>query len=1001
MGSRDKLITTPVEVVKTALNLGKKSDSFEEIDYVADIKRKAKIEFLKNHNVSQSTLDNPFFGYNYKDMVKGYEDDISNAYMSPPNPPPKDPTFDELSKMAEEDIAEDALFNSWLNKENIEAAEAVKGPNKIYNRPYDADPVFKKPKKPTQTKKPKETKKKQDIVSLTNAALKKIYKLDPDKNPDDIAPFQVLTQQARGLYQKDPDNFLLNLKNKDKKIISSLDEALETYTPGIEELYEIKNKLTSKGSKTREKLVKIAQKFMPKASQKKIEESLLDFSHVFGFKATGDVNRQSKFLDIGGSPDVMYLSPSYANRSIQRSLEGQIKKLITANRIKPNDKLGESIQRLQNLLEKIKAVSYITMKNNDNIDVAKFGYDAKQTVGKYKTPRFTDDEYEELFEYLLEAQPDAKMTLQKKSPYKGTLFNEGGFARRMMAIGGDMSQFTETEEVVSTPDGMEGQVDLAMSFKNPFKIKKPPPLFDESAANLKISGAVDDIKATETVTDTNKGIFTLKSETEIMNSPQESMVGGQWLGFLKKKGVSITELDEFGLGNYLNANQNVKITKNDLMNAYKDLKPIITYDIHQKEPFKKGVDDFLSFLTKRDSGGSYYHGQKGVEEIRGLNNKPQDIAGDAARVQLSEIFSSQRSDASSMMEQGAETINKVFKQFYGIDNVLKNGIPEGSKIPFYSKNIVERFKRLHSGEGFYMSNKTPKHEGAQFLSGGTGYIEIPITYNPNPKGPRAKEPGYTEGGGHFSNTKGNNPVFWMRASERTDEAGRRVLFIEEIQSDLHQAVQQKGQKYAERLDKPGKVNISALNTQRIKLADELNKITEQIDKVKGHTDPSTQTVLARLQTKRYSIREELTKINEQLDKMDMTADGYPEAPFKKSENQAKIAIKIALNLARENGYDGVVMISGKAKNAGASASGANAKGNLGFYNNIAAKAMKNAAKNNGLDFSSTNIKDGKGNTWAKLPYINIKGTPTTPVDMYKNTGGYIHYPSFVDVVPTL
>ncbi len=45
--------------------------------------------------------------------------------MSPPNPPPKDPTFDELSKMAEEDIAEDALFNSWLNKQNIEAAEAV------------------------------------------------------------------------------------------------------------------------------------------------------------------------------------------------------------------------------------------------------------------------------------------------------------------------------------------------------------------------------------------------------------------------------------------------------------------------------------------------------------------------------------------------------------------------------------------------------------------------------------------------------------------------------------------------------------------------------------------------------------------------------------------------------------------------------------------------------------------------------------------------------------
>lgn len=725
-----------------------------------------------------------------------------------------------------------------------------------------------------------------------------------------------------------------------------------------------------------------------------------------------------------------FLTTTIRNTSYHNHYEGQIYRWLTEQKIIEkafkDGKIPKSrykqdmidakdyIKFLVEDMEKLGIETKVWNKKKKGFDTYGKRYGDKQKSTLYKDQKETYDlnippQGDQLLSQHNKNKVDALEILREKrknndmsgTGVKPEGHNKGGFARRMMAIGGDMSQFTETEEVVSTPDGMEGQVDLAMSFKNPFKIKKPPPLFDESAANLKISGAVDDIKATETVADTNKGIFTLKSETEIMNSPQESMVGGQWLGFLKKKGVSITELDEFGLGNYLNANQNVKINKNDLMNAYKDLKPIITYDIHQKEPFKKGADDLLSFLTKRDSGGGYYHGTKGIEEIRGLNNKPQDIAGDSMRVQLAEIFKAPGNDATLMMEQGAETINKVFKQFYGIDNVLKNGIPEGSKIPFYSKNLVERFKRLHSGDGFYMSKKTPKHEGVQFLDGGTGYIEIPITYNPNPKGPRAKEPAYTEGSGHFANTKGNHPVFWMRASERTDEAGRRVLFIEEIQSDLHQGVQQKGKKYSERLDKPGKVNISALNSQRIKLADELNKITEQIDKVKGHTDPSTQTVLARLQTKRYSIREELNTINKQLDEMDMTADGVPEAPFKKSENQAKIAIKIALNLARENGYDGVVMISGKAKNYGAKASGTNAKGNLGFYNNIAAKAMKNAAKNNGLDFSSTNIKDGKGNTWAKLPYINIKGTPTQPVDMYKNTGGYIHYPSFVDVVPTL
>jgi hypothetical protein len=113
--------------------------------------------------------------------------------------------------------------------------------------------------------------------------------------------------------------------------------------------------------------------------------------------------------------------------------------------------------------------------------------------------------------------------------------NKGGFARRMMAIGGDMSQFNETEEVVSTPNGMEGEFDVAMTFKNPFKFKKPPPLFDESVSNLKISGAVDDIKAAETITDTNNGIFTLKSETEIINAPSRDHDWRSMAWFFKEK----------------------------------------------------------------------------------------------------------------------------------------------------------------------------------------------------------------------------------------------------------------------------------------------------------------------------------------------------------------------------------------------------------------------------------------------------------------------------------
>jgi hypothetical protein len=347
-------------------------------------------------------------------------------------------------------------------------------------------------------------------------------------------------------------------------------------------------------------------------------------------------------------------------------------------------------------------------------------------------------------------------------------------------------------------------------------------------------------------------------------------------------------------------------------------------------------------------------------------------------------------------------INDTYKKYYGIDDVIKNGVGD-EVVPFYSKNILDRFKRLKGGEGFYFSKNDVRHSGAQFLPGGTGYIEIPFTYNPQKGSKRAAEPKYTHGDGHFTNPEGNNPVFWLRASERVDESGRRLLFIEEIQSDLHQGVKQnpKSYKYAARGDAPGQANLSVLNQQKAQLRDELTKVTDQIDKIANHTDPSAKTVLERLKVKRDAIRVNLIEVNERLAAGSDT-DGFPQAPFKKSENQAKVALKTAIKLAKEEGFDGVAIITGKAKNAGANASGKNAKGNLGFYDNIASKAAKNVAKNLDLDFSATNIKDGNGNTWAKIPLIELnKLTETKPTDMYKNTGGYIHYPSFVDVVSPL
>jgi len=238
-----------------------------------------------------------------------------------------------------------------------------------------------------------------------------------------------------------------------------------------------------------------------------------------------------------------------------------------------------------------------------------------------------------------------------------------------------------------------------------------------------------------------------------------------------------------------------------------------------------------------------------------------------------------------------------------------------------------------------------------------------------------------------------------------DERGKRVFLIEEIQSDMHQKVKQKPDtfSYAKRHDTPEFIKTTYSLNQVKKLKDDLGKVSDQIDKITGHTDPSAITVMERLKVKREALRNQIREAEDLISQAAGKSDEvFPEGPWKKSENQAKIAIKTLINLATQEGFDSVAIISGKAKNHVVRANPEIAKGNRGFYDNIAVSGMKNVAKNLDLEFSSTNIKDGDGNTWAKIPIINLKKEPVkASVDMYKSEGGFIYRPSFVDVVPVL
>ena len=215
-----------------------------------------------------------------------------------------------------------------------------------------------------------------------------------------------------------------------------------------------------------------------------------------------------------------------------------------------------------------------------------------------------------------------------------TGLKKGGFVPKM-SYGGDTTQYNRQEN--------PNEVQVAMAFPkgNPFKIKDPPDLTtDFGADTLKLpSSGVKNVNVTENVAPVNpNSIFFFKSDQILANAPMNKAQPQQWLNYLKKQGVSPTELDEFGLQNVImnlgdydpasgKYNNTKPISKNDLLNVYKNEKPVLTYNIKQVEPFEKGMKDFRVFLGHTNR----YNNQTDIEQIRELKNKPADLAGDNMR----------------------------------------------------------------------------------------------------------------------------------------------------------------------------------------------------------------------------------------------------------------------------------------------------------------------------------------------------------------------------------
>lgn len=134
-----------------------------------------------------------------------------------------------------------------------------------------------------------------------------------------------------------------------------------------------------------------------------------------------------------------------------------------------------------------------------------------------------------------------------------------------------------------------------------------------------------------------------------------------------------------------------------------------------------------------------------------------------------------------------------------------------------------------------------------------------------------------------------NILAHLRVNDRVDADGKKMLLIEEVQSDWHQAGREKGYAGAE-----SKAAESAFRQYSKELADKYDLNPEQ--------NLSMYATLKRMQP------EEVAKYEQLQSAWTASKGGVPDAPFKDSWYQ--LALKRAIQHAAENGYDRIGLTTG-------------------------------------------------------------------------------------------
>jgi hypothetical protein len=481
--------------------------------------------------------------------------------------------------------------------------------------------------------------------------------------------------------------------------------------------------------------------------------------------------------------------------------------------------------------------------------------------------------------------------------------DDSEFIGRLKNIGADAIPFVAVERVYKilkslkkNPEALE-EIKSVGAAATPKEKPTPVEVVDSSG---------QPIKQADQVVKSEKPFYS-NVENTISNFTFKKQPGNQILATLNNtSGIKQSEIQDLGLDTFLKDN------------------PSVT---------KEQLDDFIAdkSLTTRVKD----------EILEGT----RDPSGDVGDINFAVGFEDTRPDiltnANSL--EDAKLIVNNDEGLYS--QMLEYGKARGlSDDDIMTEEFLEDFLKEQFGITQTKPQTKPTKFGDYVEPGGDNYKEMLITAPGTPQV-------FTDH--HFRGevSAGENLIAHARFNDRTID-GNKILFIEEIQSDLHQKGRKQGY-----VDKSSNANITELQEKQfakeLEMRDLIADLNNLAMKRKNMNADEYSKQYNILENSRKEINREILQLSYQANKLTTeTNKKIADAPFKK--NWYELTMKRLIKYAVDNGYDGIAFTSGNmqvARYPGMS----NPEGLKGFYNNTLTDFTNKFGKKYGAKLEKTKI----------------------------------------------